>query len=310
MMLHDVTSCLLLDAKLTLSLPCQLEPYILSPVGLDPSPINNGTEVESYADYIDIACQNLEDLEHCNHVVTDISFANSKVSVIDWMIWACHALCLSDRILINAVSIFNQTLEKTKDIDLLLCGVTSLRIAAKFHERLAPSVSEFVYLCNRKLTTEQICDAEVQILNAIGFNLGEPTVATFCDLVLSQVPIDEDFSAFISLFCNSVMLASLPYKPSQLAMAVITLSKMASDMPMNLQEALGMFSNVDSKLISQCMLDILYLTGKLMDAYGTAFDLKFGNFVSRVGFSPESLTEEINEHVSRGTTEHLFDDKH
>lgn len=313
-MMIDMTSCLLLDAKLPISLSCHLEPYLLSPVGIDPSLMgskcHNLSESEAYQDYIDIACHEIESVEHSQAVISDLSFANSRAGVIDWMIWAAQEFCLGDKVLMNAVSILDRFLAKSKPSDILLYGVTSLLISSKLHDVSSsiPQVAEFMYLCKRKYTCEQLLDTEVEILNAISFDIAHPTVATFCDLMLSQVPIDEDFSAFVSLFCNSVMFWTSPYKPSQLALAVVALSKMATDMPISLQVAVRMLTDVDPKLTLKCMLEILELTSKVMDPYGTAFDLKFGNFISSTGFDPNSLISEITEHVKSGTEAQLLDD--
>lgn len=312
-MMIDMTSCLLLDTKFPRSLQCHLDPYFLSPVGMDPSLMDtdslSGSESDSYQDYIDLACHRMEDLEEPESVITDVSFANSRAAVIDWMIWGAQEFCLGDKILMNAVAMLNRFLGKSKVSDILLYGVTSLWISSKLHDEIyqLPLVSEFMYLCKSRYSCEQLMDAEVEIMNAISFNIAEPTVATFCDLVLSQVPIDQDFSTFVSLFCNSIMFSTSPYKPSQLALAVIALSKMATEMPMNIQVAVRMLTDIDPDATGNCMLYILELTKKVMDPYGTGFDLKFGNFISRIGFSPESLISEIAGYVKGGAVRELLD---
>lgn len=63
------------------------------------------------------------------------------------------------------------SLHQTTRTKLQLVGVAALFIASKYEEIYAPDLKDFVYVCDRAYTKEEILDMESKILLTVQFDL-------------------------------------------------------------------------------------------------------------------------------------------
>ena len=96
-----------------------------------------------------------------------------RQTLVDWLLQVhlrYHLLPETLWIAINIVDRFlgNRTVSVMK---LQLVGVTALFVASKFEEILAPSVDEFVYMCENGYTRDEILKGERIVLETLDFKV-------------------------------------------------------------------------------------------------------------------------------------------
>jgi len=81
---------------------------------------------------------------------------------------------------LNLVDRFLAT-KVVKRTQLQLLGCSCLWIASKYHEIYAPEMNDFVYVSDGAITSEQMVAMEVEVLNALSFELTVPTVLNYAE---------------------------------------------------------------------------------------------------------------------------------
>lgn len=112
--------------------------------------------------------------------------------MVDWMIQVLYVLKEPTQTLFRAVQIMDQFFmecpDKLQVDDLHLVGVASIRIACKYESLAVISIEDFVLtLTKGKYTPEQINNAEMQILNAIKFDVSMTTLFDACENLLNKI---------------------------------------------------------------------------------------------------------------------------
>mmetsp|Transcript_7195 Transcript_7195/g.10629 ORF Transcript_7195/g.10629 Transcript_7195/m.10629 type:complete len:307 (+) Transcript_7195:41-961(+) len=101
--------------------------------------------------------------------------------LVDWLIEVHFKFKLSPDSIYLSVNLLDRYLEKhpVPRHRLQLVGVTSLMIACKYEEIIAPEVKDYVYITDNAYTYQEVLDMEKSILRALDFDVTVPTAYTF-----------------------------------------------------------------------------------------------------------------------------------
>nr|XP_026693916.1 G2/mitotic-specific cyclin-B3 isoform X1 [Ciona intestinalis] len=101
--------------------------------------------------------------------------------LVDWMVEVQENFELNHETLYLAVKLVDCYLQqvKIKKEKLQLIGATSLLIAAKFDERQAPYLDDFLYICDDAYNKQQMMQMERTLLKTIGFDINIPIAYRF-----------------------------------------------------------------------------------------------------------------------------------
>lgn len=104
-----------------------------------------------------------------------------RAILIDWLIDVHNKFRLLPETLYLAVNIIDRflSLRVVSLVKLQLVGITSMFIAAKYEEVIAPSVKNFIYMADNGYTDEEILRAERYVLQVLDFNLQYPSPMSF-----------------------------------------------------------------------------------------------------------------------------------
>jgi cyclin B len=101
-----------------------------------------------------------------------------RAILVDWMVEVQENFELNHETLYLGVKLTDLFLSRTTHVipkqNLQLVGSTALLIAAKYEERMAPCLDDFLYICDDAYTKEDLLDMEQKLLNEIDFQLGIP----------------------------------------------------------------------------------------------------------------------------------------
>ncbi|KAI8838242.1 cyclin-like protein [Chytriomyces cf. hyalinus JEL632] len=101
--------------------------------------------------------------------------------LIDWLIDIHNKFRLLPETLYLTVNIIDRflSLRVVSLVKLQLVGITSMFIAAKYEEVIAPSIKNFIYMADNGYTDEEIQRAERYVLSVLEFNLQYPSSMSF-----------------------------------------------------------------------------------------------------------------------------------
>lgn len=102
--------------------------------------------------------------------------------LIDWLIdVGAKFKLLNDAVHLTLVLIdrFLNKFENLHRSKLQLVGMTCMLIACKFEEIFAPEIADFVYICDRAYTVEDIYEMELKILQTLEYEIAQPTSIHF-----------------------------------------------------------------------------------------------------------------------------------
>ncbi|KAI5071067.1 hypothetical protein GOP47_0013318 [Adiantum capillus-veneris] len=107
--------------------------------------------------------------------------------------------------------------------NLQLVGVTAMLLACKYEEIWAPEIKDFVKICDKAYTREQLLEMEKLMLNKLKFNLTVPTPYVFLVRFLKAASSDTQLE-MLAFFLTELCLpeySMIKYCPSLLAAAAV-----------------------------------------------------------------------------------------
>ena len=93
--------------------------------------------------------------------------------LIDWIIEVHFQFKLKTESLFLTINLIDRYLEKimvTKE-NLQLVGVSSMLIACKYEEIWPPQIRDYIHMCDKAYTKDQIIEMELCMLSALDFNV-------------------------------------------------------------------------------------------------------------------------------------------
>ncbi|KAG2305200.1 hypothetical protein Bca4012_064268 [Brassica carinata] len=154
--------------------------------------------------------------------------------LVDWLVEVAEEYKLVSDTLYLTVS-YVDTFLSLKPIHrqrLQLVGVSAMLIASKYEEINPPKVEDFVYITDNTFTRQDVVSMEADILLALQFELGCPTIKTFLRRFtrVAQEDFNESLLQIEFLCCYLSELSLLDYScvkflPSLLAASAIFLAR-------------------------------------------------------------------------------------
>lgn len=169
---------------------------------------------------------------------------NMRRILIDWLMEVCQEYHMDIQTLFLSIHYLDTYLSvserKVPRNQLQLFGIVSLLIASKFHEtEIVPSLEDLVYLSDDAYTTDQIIEAEQNMLNTICFDLRVHTRNGFLlhFLRIVRVMFDDNQYSLVKNRCQYLLELGLLqysfifYKPSLVAASVLSFSMFSVGFP-------------------------------------------------------------------------------
>lgn len=152
-----------------------------------------------------------------------------RAILVDWMVDVHLKFKLLSETMFLSVSVVDRylALKPVSRHKLQLVGITAMLIAAKYEELYSPEVRDFVYICDKAFSKEDILALEIQILNALNFSLTPATPLHFLRR-FSKAARSDSTTHTLSKFLVELTLPEyemLAFKPSTMAAAAVYVAR-------------------------------------------------------------------------------------
>ena len=152
-----------------------------------------------------------------------------RAILIDWLVEVHRVFKLVPETLYMTVSLLDRFLAKRDVVrgKLQLIGVTSMWLASKSVEIYPPEVRDFVYICDKVYSREEIISQEAQVLDALGWEMDKPHAHTFLTHLLqaSAKPLKLTHLAQYLLELSLQKYHMLRFLPPTLAASAVYLAR-------------------------------------------------------------------------------------
>ena len=171
-------------------------PYSHPPQDIDAAHANDPHMVAQYAEDIYDHLRAAQgkaapDPRYMETFQTDIN-ATMREILVDWLVEVAEEYKLSSDTLYLSVWYIDRVLSvhPVPRAKLQLVGVTCMLVAAKYEEIYAPQVDEFCYITDNTYERQDVLAMERTVLDALDFELTQPTVKTFLRRCLRAADAD------------------------------------------------------------------------------------------------------------------------
>ncbi|XP_017428376.1 cyclin-A3-2 isoform X3 [Vigna angularis] len=153
--------------------------------------------------------------DYVQKVQNDVD-GNMRGVLVDWLIEVAEEYGLVSDTLYFCVAYIDRflSLKVLSRQRLQLLGVAAMLVASKYEEVKPPEVEDFCYITDNTYSKEEVLNMEADILTALKFELGAPTVGTFLRRFcgVGQEGVD-----------NSALHQLTTYKPADLKECILKL---------------------------------------------------------------------------------------
>jgi len=150
--------------------------------------------------------------------------------LVDWLVEVAEEYKLTADTLYLSVLYIDRCLSvhTVARTQLQLVGVTCMLIASKYEEIYAPQVDEFCYITDNTYRREDVLAMERTVLDALNFELTQPTTKTFLRRCLRAAEADAKAEFLANFFCELALLeySFLRFPQSTVAAAAVSLALM------------------------------------------------------------------------------------
>ncbi|MBN3303419.1 CCNB3 protein, partial [Amia calva] len=141
---------------------------------------------------------------------------------------------LNHETLYLAVKLTDHYLSETVSMreNLQLIGSTTMLIASKFEERCPPCVDDFLYICDDAYKREEIISMEINILQALKFDINIPVPYRFLRRYAKCIQANMETLTLARYICELTLqeLEFVPERGSKLASACLLLAMLMKDL--------------------------------------------------------------------------------
>ncbi|KAK3425568.1 hypothetical protein EUGRSUZ_F02276 [Eucalyptus grandis] len=118
--------------------------------------------------------------DYMEKVQNDVS-PNMRGILVDWLVGVAEEYQLVSDTLYLSISYIDRFLSSNalSRQKLQLLGVSAMLISSKYEEIAPPHVEDFCYMTDNSYTKEEVVQMEDDILKALDYELGNPTIRTF-----------------------------------------------------------------------------------------------------------------------------------
>ncbi|GAV74666.1 Cyclin_N domain-containing protein/Cyclin_C domain-containing protein [Cephalotus follicularis] len=228
------------------------------------------TDILDYLHSMEVDPKRRASPDYIEKVQKDVS-PNMRGVLVDWLVEVAEEYKLVADTLFLTINYIDRFLSFSglNRQKLQLLGVSSMLIASKYEEINPPNVEDFCYITDNTYTKEEVVKMEADILKALKFELGNPTVKTF--LRFTRVA-QEDYKAsnlqleFMGYYLAELSLLDygcVKFLPSLVAASVMFLSRFIIRPKIHpWTAALHQYSQYKASDLMECvlMLHDLYLS--------------------------------------------------
>ncbi|KAI9230607.1 MAG: cyclin-like protein [Piptocephalis tieghemiana] len=201
-------------------------------VKLDEEDKHDPTMMSDYAEMINEQNLEREKRTHPDPAYMDqqreITHEN-RSTLVQWMIAVHDKFRLKAETLYLAVNIVDRflSLRVAALNKLQLVGIASLFAAAKYQETHAPSVYNYLYMCDHTYTAQQVYQAEIYIYNIIRGDLGHPGPMPFLRRASKADEYCTESRTIAKYLCEIALVhpSLMPYHFSQISAAGMWLAR-------------------------------------------------------------------------------------
>ncbi|KAK8581028.1 hypothetical protein V6N12_071274 [Hibiscus sabdariffa] len=209
--------------------------------------------------------------DYIEKVQKDVS-TNMRGILVDWLVEVAEEYKLVSDTLYISVSYIDRylSLNALSRQKLQLLGVSSMLIASKYEEINPPNVDDFCYITDNTYRKEEVVKMEADILKALNFELGNPTVKTFLRRFTRVAQEDyEDCSLkleFLGCYLSELSLLDygcVKFLPSIVASSVMFLARFIIQPKRHpWSSAMQQYSGYKASDLKECVLIVhdLYLS--------------------------------------------------
>ncbi|KAI3777376.1 hypothetical protein L1987_47176 [Smallanthus sonchifolius] len=132
---------------------------------------------------------------------------NMRGVLVDWLVEVAEEYKLLSETLYLTISYVDRFLSTSvlNRQRLQLLGVSSMLIAAKYEEISPPNTEDFCYITDNTYTKQEVVKMEADVLKALKFEMGNPTVKSFLRRLTAVAQEDYEVSS-ISFSVSSFMI--------------------------------------------------------------------------------------------------------
>ncbi|KAL4583467.1 hypothetical protein LXL04_008040 [Taraxacum kok-saghyz] len=190
-------------------------------------------DVYEYLHNMEIEARRRPMPDYIEKVQKDVT-VNMRAILVDWLVEVAEEYKLLSDTLYLTISHIDKFLS-TNPLNrqrLQLLGVSSMLIAAKYEEISPPHTEEFCYITDNTYTKQEVVKMEEDVLKALKFEMGNPTVKSFLRrlTVVAQEDLQKPIlhMEFLSYYLAELSLleySCLKFLPSMVAASVTFLSR-------------------------------------------------------------------------------------
>ncbi|MES1909345.1 MAG: hypothetical protein MHM6MM_002100 [Cercozoa sp. M6MM] len=154
-----------------------------------------------------------------------------RAILVDWLVEVHFKFGLKPETLYLTVHIVDRFLEKKQvsKSKLQLVGCTAMLIASKYEEIFAPEIRDFVYISDSAYTREDIIEMEIEMCDALDYELTVPTAYHFVKRFFRAAGADAESQrvrnlAFYMMELTFSKYHMLQFKPSMIAASALYLA--------------------------------------------------------------------------------------
>ena len=148
--------------------------------------------------------------------------------LVDWLVEVADEYNLTSETLFLTLNYLDRYLgiKSVKRNQLQLVGITCMLVASKYEEIYAPQVDDFCYITDNTYTRDDLLLMERHILDALHFELTQPTARQFLKFLTSRCGADSDLELLAAYFIELTLLeySFLSYCPSVVASSALVLA--------------------------------------------------------------------------------------
>ena len=158
---------------------------------------------------------------------------NMRSILVDWLVEVADEYSLTSETLFLTLNYLDRylSLKSVKRNKLQLVGITCMLVASKYEEIYAPQVDDFCYITDNTYARDDILLMERHILDALRFELTQPTARQFLKYLTSVCGADSDLESLATYFIELALLdyGFLSYCPSVVASSALVLAHFTSE---------------------------------------------------------------------------------
>lgn len=144
-----------------------------------------------------------------------------RAILLNWIIQVHSSFGLTSETLYIATSMIDRYFarEPVSKSKIQLIGITALFIASKYEEIYYPEINEFVNVCDKLYTKKDIIRMELQMLDALNFELGRPLPLHFLRRGSKAAHVDGRTHMLAKYLCELMLIEyeAAHWNPSLLA---------------------------------------------------------------------------------------------